>query len=196
MRFGIRRRALNLAVPILATGLAGCQRSPTFHATDISQATYGKDFELRAPDGRVRHLSDFKGKVVMLIFGFTQCPDICPTALGRAATAKALLGPRASQLQVLFVTVDPERDAPELLRQFTTAFHPDFLGLHGTIDQVDAVAKEFKVFYERVPTGSSYTMDHSTVSYLFDTRGNMRLAVSHGLSAEALAQDIESLQDS
>jgi protein SCO1 len=154
---------------------------------------YGRGFELKSPDGKVRRLSDFKGKVVLLIFGFTQCPDICPTALSRAATSRALLGRQAEQLQVLFVTVDPERDTPELLSQFTTAFHPDFLGLHGDAQQVSTVSKEFKIHYEKVPTGSSYTMDHSTVSYLFDMNGHMRLAVPHGQSADALAEDIKAL---
>jgi protein SCO1/2 len=194
MTSGLQRRRFVLAATALAACLAGCQ--PTrqeFKSMDVSGAPYGRDFALRDPDGRLRRLADFEGRAVLLVFGFTQCPDVCPTALIRATAVREMLGPLAQQLQVLFVTVDPERDTPELLRNYTAAFHPDFLGLHADAEGTAELARAFKIHYAKVPTGSSYTMDHSTLSYVFDARGRLRLAVRHDQSAEELAQDIRTL---
>ena len=127
---------------------------------------------------------------MLIFFGFTQCPDICPTALSRAADVMQRLGPESDRLQVIFVTIDPERDTPALLREYTRAFHPSFVGLHGDAAVTAATAQQFKVFYNKVPTGSSYTMDHSAISYVFDPQGRLRLAVKHEQPAASLAADI------
>ena len=185
-----RRTALAL---LLAAGLpAGCQRAG-FHSLDVTGASWGRDFRLRDPDGRERTLADFRGRAVLIFFGFTQCPDVCPTALSRAAEVQRLLGPDGHRLQVIFVTVDPERDTPPVLAEYTRAFGAGFLGLYGDMVQTAATASEFRVIYQKVPTGGSYTMDHSAISYVFDPKGQLRLAVRHGDAAAAVAQDIARL---
>lgn len=126
---------------------------------------------------------------MLLFFGFTQCPDVCPTALTRAAAVRQMLGKDAGLLQVLFVTLDPERDTPEVLRSYTTAFDPGFLGLWTDAAGTAAVAKEFKIFFHKVPTGSSYTLDHTTISYLFDPQGRLRVAIPHEMSPIDVAAD-------
>lgn len=163
---------------------------PSFHGIDISGAAYGSGFELTDPQGRKRTLADFKGRVVMLFFGFTQCPDVCPTALSRAAEVLRLLGDDGSKVQVIFATVDPERDTPELLKAYTAAFHPSFLGLYGDLTQTAATAADFRVVYRKVPTGSSYTMDHTAISYVFDRQGRLRLALRHADTARQVADDL------
>lgn len=188
------RRTLLAAASSALLGLTGCQpKQPPFHGVNLSGVAYGRDFELRDPDGRVRHLADFRGQVVLLFFGFTQCPDVCPTALTRAAAVRQLLGKDAALLQVLFVTLDPERDTPNVLRSYTTAFDPGFLGLWTDAAGTAAVAKDFKIFFHKVPTGSSYTLDHTTLSYLFDPQGRLRVAIKHDLSAADLTADIRQL---
>lgn len=192
MQAGPRRRAA-LAL-LLGGALAGAcsPRGDTvgFEALDITGADWGGDFALLDPEGRTRTLADYRGKAVLIFFGFTQCPDICPTALSRAADTMRRLGPEADHLQVIFVTIDPERDTPALLREYTRAFHPSFVGLHGDEAATAGTAKQFKVFYRKVPTGSSYTMDHSAISYVFDPKGRLRLAVKHEQPAASLASDI------
>lgn len=173
-----------------ALALAGCGQKEAFHGIDITGAEYARDFNLTAADGRPRTLADFKGQAVLVFFGFTQCPDVCPTALARAVEIRSLLGSDGPRLQVLFVTIDPERDTPVVLKAYIEAFDPGFLGLYGTAEQTAEVAREFKVIYNKVPTGSSYTMDHSTLSYLFDPAGKLRLALRHASSAQECAQDI------
>jgi protein SCO1/2 len=178
--------------------LCGCWRSDSLtniHGRDLTGAKFGRDFSLMGTDGSLHTLSDFRGKVVLVFFGFTQCPDICPTALLRAANVKKLLGPDGDRLQVLFVTVDPERDTPQLLSNYVGAFDPTFLGLYGTLEQTKQTATEFKVYYQKVPTGSSYTMDHSALSYLFDTNGRLRVAMSPAQTAEEYAEDIRKIFD-
>lgn len=195
-RSGVTRRsALAATVSALAPclGLIGCTKTSAFHAVDVTGAAWGRDFRLRDPSGRERTLADFRGRAVLVFFGFTQCPDVCPTALTRAAEVMRQLGDDGRRLQVLFVTVDPERDTPELLRSYTHAFHPDFLGLWGDLDQTAAAAREFKVVYTKVPTGSSYTMDHTALSYAFDPAGRLRLAVRHAATAAEVTQDLEIL---
>jgi len=173
---------------------AGCQpASSSFLATDLTGAEYARDLRLQDPQGQWRTLSEFHGRVVLLFFGFTQCPDVCPTALARAAEVMRLLGDDASRLQVVFVSVDPERDTAELLREYTAAFHPSFLGLRGDLDTTAAVARDFKVFYRKVPTGSSYTLDHTALSYAYDPASRLRLAIRHEAPAADVAADLRRL---
>ncbi len=161
-----------------------------FRGIDITGADYGRDFRLTDVDGRERTLADYRGKLVLLYFGFVQCPDVCPTALARAAEVKRLLGPDGDKLQVIFVTVDPDRDTPEMLRQYMAAFDPSFVALRGDTERLKPTAAEFKVYYKQVPTGSSYTMDHTALSYVFDTQGRLRLALRHEQTAQDYAHDL------
>lgn len=178
----------------LTLALAGCNPdAPHFNSVDVTGADFGKDFHLTDPDGNPRSLADFRGKVVMLFFGFTQCPDVCPTTLARAVRIRKLLGSEGDRLQVLFVTVDPERDTPEILREYTHAFDPSFIGLYGDAAATKKAADEFRVFYRKVPTGSSYTMDHTAMSYVIDPQGRLRLAVRHEERAQDVAEDIRTL---
>lgn len=179
----------------LACGLlAACGRPrPAYSGVDITGVDYGRDFRLTDPDGRTRSLADFRGKAVMLFFGFTQCPDVCPTALARAAEVRRLLGADADRVQAIFVTIDPERDTPALMRAYTQSFDPTFLGLYADAATTAATAQEFRVFYQKVPTGGSYTMDHTAITYIFDPQGRLRLAMRHDLSAAQFAADIRAL---
>jgi protein SCO1 len=174
--------------------LSGCTRA-AFQSVDVTGAGFGRDFRLSDPDGRVRTLAEFRGRVVLIFFGFTQCPDVCPTALSRAADVMNRLETDAQKVQVIFVTVDPERDTPALLREYTHAFHPSFLGLQADLDTTAATAREFKVFYKKVPTASSYTMDHTAITYAFDPQGHLRLAIKHDQTAESIAADVRLLLD-
>ena len=164
-----------------------------FLATDLTGADYARDLRLQDPEGRWRTLSEFKGRVVLLFFGFTQCPDVCPTALARAAEVRRLLGEEAARLQVIFVSVDPERDTADLLRDYMAAFDPSFLGLRADPETTAAVARDFKVFYRKVPTGSSYTLDHTALSYAYDPTGRLRLAIRHEAPARDVAADLRRL---
>jgi protein SCO1/2 len=192
-------RALCLA--LLCTvllGLTGCDRlasKPTFKNTDITGLDYGKDFALPDHNGKLRTLADFKGKAVLVFFGYTQCPDVCPTTMAEMAGVMKELGPDADKLQVLFVTVDPERDTPELLSKYVPAFDPRFIGLSGDKAATEKTAKEFKIFYQKVPgkTAGSYTMDHTAGSYVFDPQGRIRLFVRHGQGTAPIVHDIKLL---
>ncbi|MGB7541369.1 MAG: SCO family protein [Burkholderiales bacterium] len=186
---------LPAALLITALALSGCGISgPTFKNTDITGADYGKDFTLTGHDGKVRTLADFRGKVVVMFFGYTHCPDVCPTTLAELKAVKDRLGEDGKRMQVLFVTIDPERDTPKLLAHYVPAFDPDFLGLYGDPAAVARVAKDFRVFYQKVPgtTPDSYTMDHTAGSYVFDPQGRLRLFAREGNSAN-LAADIQTL---
>jgi protein SCO1/2 len=189
-----RRCLLSLGVASAAL-LAACGQPapPPFHGIDLTGATYATDFRLQAPDGRERTLADFRGQAVLVFFGFTQCPDVCPTALARAAEVKQLLGADGQRFQTLFITVDPERDTPEVLQAYTAAFDPSFLGLSGDLERTAQTAKDFKVYYKKVVTGSSYTMDHTSLSYLYDPQGKLRLALRHEQSAQEYADDLRRL---
>ena len=184
------------AAALVSLFVGGCGSPESllkFNAVDITGAGYAQDFRLNAADGGERTLADYRGKVVLLFFGFTQCPDVCPTALTRAVEAKKLLGKDGAKLQALFVTIDPERDIPAVLSEYTHAFDPDFVGLYADVATTRKTAEAFRIFYAKVPTGASYTMDHTATSYLYDTRGQLRLAVRHEDSAQQLADDVRVL---
>jgi protein SCO1/2 len=188
-------KAALLAAMLVATGwLSGCDNLPAgFNGINLAGAGFGREFSLTDPDGRERTLADFRGKYVMMFFGYTQCPDVCPTALARAVAVRQKLGVEADRLQVIFVTVDPERDTPVVLKAYTTAFDPTFLGLRGDETRTKEVAGEFRAFYAKVPTGSSYAMDHSAITYVLDASGRLRLGLQHSLTAEQFAADLQTL---
>jgi protein SCO1/2 len=173
--------------------LAGCDERPKFRSTDITGADYGKSLELIDHNGRRRTLEDFRGKAVVVFFGFTHCPDICPTTLADLSQAIRQLGADAERVQVLFVTVDPERDTPEVLAKYVTAFDPRFLGLYGDAAATQRVAKEFKIYYEKRKTGATYSVDHSGQSYVIDPQGRLRLFVRHDRIASDLPDDLRTL---
>jgi protein SCO1 len=180
-----------------ATGLltACAPEKPQFRSIDLTGADYAKDFSLADFNGKARTLADFRGKVVSVFFGFTQCPDVCPTTMAEMAQIKQMLGTDGEKLQAIFITVDPERDTNELLKAYMANFDPGFLALRPTMEQLPVVAKEFKVFYKKVEgkAPGSYTMDHSAGSYVFDTKGRVRLYSRYGSGAEALASDLRLL---
>ena len=177
--------------------LTACSPKPDFKNIDITGSTaFGKDFSLLDPDGKVRTLADFKGKVVVMFFGYTQCPDICPTTLTEMQQVMSILGPQSDKVQVLFVSVDPQRDTAAILKQYVPAFDPRFLGLRPTDDAaLEKVAKDFKIYYKKVPGTSldSYTMDHTAGSYAFDPDGRLRLYIKHAQGPETLAHDLKEL---
>ena len=192
------RWLLVFIVAALAVFIAGCNRAgdaaaPGFRGIDLTGAPYGRNFRLTDADGRERTLGDYKDKAVLMYFGFVQCPDVCPTALIRAAKVKQMLGADGDKLQVIFITIDPERDTPEVIKAYTAAFDPSFIGLYGDAKRTRETADEFKVYYKQVPTGSSYTMDHSALSYAFDPQGRLRLALRHEQTAEDYAHDLRQL---
>ncbi|MGZ8291290.1 MAG: SCO family protein [Telluria sp.] len=188
-----------LSICALALLLSGCDKlasqPPSFKNTDLTGLDYARDFALTDHNGKPRTMADFKGKVVIVFFGFTQCPDVCPTTLSEMAGAMQALGKQADDVQVLFITVDPERDTQALLAQYVPAFDKRFLGLRGTPEQTTQVAKEFKVFFAKVPgkQPGSYTMDHTAASYVFDRNGKVRLFVRYGQGVEPLVHDLKQL---
>ena len=184
-----------LAALLLIGLLLACDRGPSFRSTDITGAEFGKGFQLLDHNGQLRTLFDFHGKVVVVFFGFTHCPDVCPTTLAELARAVKKLGPGGERVQVLMVTVDPERDTPEVLKQYVTALDPHFIGLTGDVDAIARTAREFKVFYQKSPgaTPQAYSVDHSSGSYVFDPQGRLRLLVTYGQGADVFAHDIEQL---
>jgi len=201
-------RAANFVTLALAAALAACgggEQQPRFNATDITGAGWGRGFELTDHTGRPRTLADFKGKVVLAFFGFTNCPDACPTALAEMAQVVKQLGPNGNRVQGLFVTVDPERDTPERLASYVPAFHPSFLGLRGSPEEIAGVAKEFKIYYRANRAGAepdsghgaqhgSYMVDHSTGIFIFDTEGRVRLYVrANDRSVSAMVHDVKLL---
>lgn len=173
--------------------LSACQPAASFKGIDITGASYARDFALPDANGKTRTLSEFKGKVVLVFFGFTQCPDVCPTTLGRALEVRKLLGADAARLEVVLVSVDPERDTPEILREYVKGFDPSFIALRGDAKATADMAKEFKVFYQKVPTSGSYTMDHTAITYAFDPKGRIRLAIRHEQPAQDVAADLRTL---
>jgi protein SCO1 len=190
------RSALVLAMAGVVLSLAGCGNDkPAFRGVDITGADYAQGWTLSDQDGQVRTLKDFAGKVVVVFFGYTQCPDVCPTALQEMAEAKQLLGADGAKLQGIFITVDPERDTAELLKAYVANFGPDFVALRPTPEQLPQVTKDFKIYYKKVEgkTPTSYTMDHSAGSFTFDPQGRVRLYNRHASGAAALAEDVKIL---
>lgn len=186
---------ISVALMIAALSAFGCSASgPSFKNTDITGADYGKDFRLTDHTGKTRTLADFRGKVVVMFFGYTRCPDVCPTTLAELKAVKEQLGADGMRMQVLFITVDPERDTAELLASYVPAFDPSFLGLYGDNAAISKVARDFKVFYQKVPgkAPDSYTVDHTAGSYIFDPLGRLRLFARFGNAAN-LAADIRTL---
>jgi len=194
-------KTLFLACVLAAGLLSGCDRlpgaaqKPSFKAVDITGAEYARELSLPDADGKLRTLADFKGKVTLVFFGFTQCPDVCPTTLAELAAVKRALGKDGERLQGVFVSVDPQRDTPEILKAYMASFDPGFVALRGTPEQTQVAARNFKVFYAQVPgkTEGSYTVDHTAGTYVFDASGKVRLFVRYGSGAEALTHDLKLL---
>jgi len=188
-----------LALLAFAVLLAGCDkinnRPVQFQNTDLTGLDYARDFALTDHNGKPRTIADFKGKVVVMFFGYTQCPDVCPTTMVEMANVIKELGPSGKDVQVLFVTIDPERDKPELLKQYVPAFNPTFLGLYGDAAATARTAKEFKVYYAKVPgsTPANYSMDHTAGSYVFDRNGKIRLFLRHGKGPASIVPDLRQL---
>jgi protein SCO1/2 len=194
---GLAKVAILLVALTLA--LAGCSPDgPQFKASDVTGAALGRDFALTDHTGRPRTLADFRGKVVVLFFGYTQCPDVCPTTLSDMAKALRALGPDAQRVQVLFVTVDPKRDTPGLLKNYVPAFNPTFLGLYGDAAATAKVTKDFKIYAAERPgkTPESYTVDHSAQSLVFDPKGRLRLMLAYGMPGDKIAADLKILLNS
>jgi len=193
-----RRRALSIILLVVAVVLGSCRQSgsaPEFKLTDVSGASLGRELNLLDHNGRPRTLADFRGKVVVVFFGFAQCPDVCPTTLAELAAVAKELGKDGERMQVLFVTVDPERDTPEVLREYVPSFNPQFLGLYGDAEATARVAKEFKIFYQKQQQkgAAGYSVDHSAGSYIIDRQGRLRLYARYGAGAPALLHDIRIL---
>jgi protein SCO1/2 len=192
------RRPLIFAAAAALALMAGCEKGPpqaVFKGVDITGADYAKALSLPDVDGKARTLAEFRGKALVVFFGFTQCPDVCPTTLAELAAVKQQLGPQGDKLQAIFVTIDPERDTPELLKAYMGSFDPGFVALRGTLEQTQAVAKDFKVFFQKVPgrEPGSYTMDHTAGAFVFDPQGRVRLFVRYGQPVEAWLSDIKQL---
>ncbi len=194
-----RRRLLVTAGAVGATGLiAACQRAEPakqFNTVDISGAPYAAGFSLPDTDGKLRTLEEFRGQAVAVFFGFTQCPDVCPTTLTELTQVKKLLGEHGKRLQVVFITVDPERDTQAVLRAYMTNFDPSFLALVPNEEQLATVAKDFKIHYKKIPgtSKSGYLMEHTAATYVFDPEGRVRLFVRYGMEPQAVANDVRQL---
>lgn len=188
------RRQVIGGMSLLSLGLlAGCDSSSKLnfkYGKDLSDKIMGRTFKLTNSQGEPRLLSSYRGLMPMVFFGFTQCPAVCPTALARAVQIKKLMGRDGDRLQVVFITLDPERDTPEVLDAYVKAFDPSFEALYGTLEQTAATAKEFGVFYEKIPSGSTYTLSHTATSFVFDSRGVLRLGLSASLNAQECAEDL------
>jgi protein SCO1/2 len=189
-----------VAACALTVSLAACDKLPgkqkeSFQNTDVTGLDYAKGFALTDHTGKPRTLADYKGKVVVVFFGYTQCPDVCPTTMAEMASVMQKLGPLADQVQVLFITLDPERDTQQLLAQYVPAFDKRFVGLRGTPEQTAKTAKDFKVFYSKVPgtEPGSYTIDHTAGSYVFDRDGRLRLFIRHGQGPDPIVHDLRQL---
>jgi protein SCO1/2 len=186
------------AAGLFGLALPGCTeeaKPAAFNAVDITGADYAKGFSLPDADGKLRTLADFKGKAVVLFFGYAQCPDVCPTTMTEMAEVKQQLGKDGDRLQVLFITIDPARDTPDVLKAYMAAFDPSFIALIPTADQLAATAKDFKVYYKKVDgkTPTSYSMDHSAASYVYDPEGRLRLYARYGAGVPAMVSDLKTL---
>ena len=200
-----RRLALKLAaaagaLALATAGLIGCSEPKTgFNAMDVTDAPWGQGFSLPDLKGKTVTQESFPGKVTAVFFGFMYCPDVCPTHLTKMGEVKKLLGKHADKVQLVFITVDPERDLPEKLSQYLQSFDPSIVGLRGSLEQTQALAKDFRVFYKKVDTKDSnkdpmaYTIDHTTFTYVFDGQGKLRLVIPHDLPVEKIASDFQHL---
>ncbi len=192
-----RRRFVQMTFACAAPALllACSPDKQAFKGTDVTGAAFAKDLRLKDQDGNVRTMQDFKGKIVVVFFGYTQCPDVCPTSMTTMAEVKRLLGAQGERLQVLFITVDPERDTQALLKAYIASFDPGFIALRPEPGELKGVADDFKIYYKKVPgsTPTSYTMDHSAGKYIFDTEGRVRLFSAYGTDAATIASDIQVL---
>ncbi len=178
----------------LLAGCGGAPEAPKFQLVDVTGAGFGKEFNLTDHNGKARTLADFRGKVVTVFFGFTHCPDVCPTTLAEMAQVMKELGPDGDKVQVLFVTVDPERDTPRVLQQYVPSFNPSFLGLYGDLEATARTAKEFKVFFQKQPVkDGSYSVDHGAGTFVLDREGRLRLFAQYGKGPAALVHDIRIL---
>lgn len=193
------KRLFCAAVAAATLALAGCQPAPpapSFEATDITGAEFARDFTLLDHNGQTRHLADFRGKLVAIFFGYVHCPDVCPITLSDFAAALRELGPDAERVQVIFVTVDPERDTPELLREFVPAFNPTFLGMYTSdAEALRQLTKEYRVIYQKtaIKAPDDYLIDHSAGTYIYDSKGKLRLLVPYGSRPEAIVRDLRTL---
>ena len=191
-------RVLGLGLlSLLIIGVLGCSPKPSFKNVDITGSTaFGNNFSLLDTNGNRKTMADYKGKVVVVFFGFTQCPDVCPITLTEMDEALKLLGPKADKVQVIFITVDPERDTASVLAQYVPAFNPRFVGLRPADEAgLEKLAKDFRIYYKKVPGSKpgSYTMDHSAGSYVFDQNGQLRLYIKHAQGPEVLAHDLKNI---
>lgn len=203
MKKNIARQLYRVLVGLLLTaslGLVGCDKlgfgqAASFKGVDITGADYGRTLDLPDASGKPRSLAEFKGKLVVVFFGYTQCPDVCPTTMAELAQVKKAMGPDGERIQGIFVSVDPQRDTPEVLQAYMASFDPSFIALRGSPEQITATAKEFKVFFAKVPGKEEgrYTVDHTAGSYIFDTAGQLRLFVRYGIGSEALTSDLKAL---
>jgi protein SCO1/2 len=185
-------RIILVAVAFLAA--AACdQLRPRYSGVNFTGASWGKELRLPDSEGRERTLTEFRGKTVMVFFGFVHCPVVCPAALALATQARNALGPDRERVQVIFITLDPERDTPDIVRQYATAFDPSFIALRGDLERTREVAKEFRVYFEKVPAGDSYTIDHTALTYVFDDQGRLRLGMSHQHTLEQYVADLRTL---
>lgn len=181
------------SMAMVATPAPALAAAPKLSGIDLTGSSLGPDLHLSYTNGKPASIRDFHGKLVLLFFGFTQCPDVCPTALARAVEIKRLLGADGQRVQVLFATVDPERDTAPLLDAYMRAFDPGFIAVRGDKAQTARTAADFKIYYSKVPSGSSYTMDHTAITYVFDDKGAIRLALRHEQTAEQCAADLRTL---
>ena len=203
-RTDLNRRSLLLSVTAALAAsplLMACDKvgQPTvpklsFNSVDITGAEYARKLSLKDVDGRQRDLAEFKGKVLFVFFGFTQCPDVCPTTMSELAEVRRRLGPDGDRVQGIFISIDPARDTPQVLKAYLHAMDPSFVGLTGTPEQIEAAAREFKVFYQKVPTSAgNYTMDHTAGAYVFDPDGQVRLFVRYGMGVDKVTADLKQL---
>ena len=192
------RRLLLALSAALTLALAGCERAAPphhFNSIDLTGAKYAQGFDLPDFDGKPRTLADFKGKLAVVFFGYTQCPDACPTTMAELSGILKTLGPDASKVQVVFVSVDPSRDTPALLKNYVTNFRPDFIALRGDEAQTRQVITDFKLIVQKVPgkTPDSYTIDHTAGTYIFDPQGHVRLFAPQSLDPAMLTEDLKAL---
>jgi len=191
-----RRAALRVLGGVaLFAALAACKDRPAFKGSSLAGTHLGKDVAMVDQDGKPRGIADFAGRVVVAFFGYTHCPDVCPTSLAELAQVMQTLGPDAARVQVVMITVDPERDTPDVMKQYVTTFNPNFVGFTGDLAQLKAAATSFKAYYAKVPTkdGSDYSMDHSAAFYLLDQKGEAQVLVNNNAGADVLVHDIKLL---